>query len=156
MHPQSDKFNANEFTDFLANLRPFIAHLKNKNGNKYRKGTKQKYERIVLFLKENQHQIKLATDEIKLDKILSNILKAKNPEMQKQLALDAFTLYKSPEIESIFKSNPLANRVRKYLKTIYRNLNPMKRDYYLELKDFYEENKELFDSYCNFILTESY
>ena len=136
----------------MDNLPPSIDHL---NGRKYQESTEQKYKSIVLFLKENQHQIKLATDKEEFNEILSGILEAKNAQMQKRLATDGASLRGFPELRSIFKSNPLANEVRKYLVTFYRSSSSKKEDYYLELKTFYEENKKLFDSLCNFIFTFS-
>ena len=147
---QSYKFNADEFTHFLANLPD---QLKREDGSKYEKSTLQKYQRIVSFLKENQDQINLATDKNELNKILSVILKAKDDDdYKKRLATDAVGLYRFPQITSIFESNPFADGVRKYLVNFYYSLSPMIDLHYLELKDFYEENKELFDHLCNLYL----
>ena len=140
-HPisQSKEFNADEFTNFLANLPLSIDHLKRENGVKYGKYVMEGYKRIVSFLKKHQDKIKVATDRDQLNEILTDIFQTEMNVDQKRLALDANTLTKFPPIDSIFKSNAFADGVRLYLRNIHRRLKTTEGSDPMKLASFYEE-----------------
>ena len=144
------QFNPDEFITFMRTLSPSIDHLKRENGKHYPNHIKKSYQGIVSFIKYHQDKLKVAADRDQLHKILSDIFENEGNDIRNRLAHDATALTNYPQLRAIIDKNPLLKDVRIYLRNFYASSSPMNDSHRMKLTNFYEDNKELFDSLCNF------
>ncbi len=135
----------------LMNIPSSINNLKLENGQNYPKGVRERYRILVSFIKDHQEQLKVATNRDQLNTILSQIFETEVYFDQKSFAADVVTIALYPQVESILKSNQLANNVILYFQDLYKSLSLIYASHRMKLAKFYEDNRGLFDFWCNFI-----